>query len=237
MSAPEPTDSLPPGPPDGARILRPVAFFRSPFADKFGVPRQSGLAPSLRGRVEFEPPYRDAAAVRGLEAFDFVWLLWGFRETTADFRPTVRPPRLGGNARVGVFATRSPFRPNGLGLSAVRLVRIADGALDVLGADLANGTPVYDVKPYLPYADSHPDARAGFASAAPRPSLEVVLPDDAARAFSPPDLAALREALALDPRPPYQDDPDRAYGMSFAGREVRFRVVAGRLTVLSIFIL
>ena len=236
MSAPEPTDSLPPAPPDGARTLRPVAFFRSPFADKFGVPRQSGLAPSLRGRVEFEPPYRDPAAVRGLEAFDHVWLIWGFRDAAdGPFRPTVRPPRLGGNERVGVFATRSPFRPNGLGLSAVRLARVADGALEVLGADLADGTPVYDVKPYLPYADSRPDARAGFAPDAPRPALRVELPPDAARAFAPDDLAALREALALDPRPPYQDDPDRVYGMAFAGRNVRFRVCGGALIVQSCF--
>jgi len=235
MSDPEPTNSRTSGPPDGVRTIRPVAFFRSPFSDKFGVPRQSGLAPSLRGRVEFEPPYRDAAAVRGLEEFDHVWLIWGFRDgADGPFRPTVRPPRLGGNERVGVFATRSPFRPNGLGLSAVRLAGVADGALEVLGADLADGTPVYDVKPYLPYADSRPDARAGFAPDAPRPSLEVELPPDAARAFSPADLAALREALALDPRPPYQDDPDRVYGMAFAGRNVRF-VVRGRvLTVLEV---
>lgn len=219
------------------KTLVPVAVFRSPFGSKFGVPRQSGLAPDLPGRVEFEPPFRDPAAWRGIADFDYVWLVWGFHGVEpvpgAPFRPTVRPPRLGGNARVGVFATRSPFRPNGLGLSAVRLVGADATGLDVAGADLADGTPVYDVKPYLPWADARPDARAGFAGEPPAPRLEVRLPDALAAAFPPAERAALLQALALDPRPAWQDDPERVYGFPFAGREVRFRVAGGVLSVLS----
>lgn len=230
--------------------IKPIAYFRSPFTEKFGIPRQAGLAPGLRGRVVFEPEYRSPEALRGIEGFDYLWLIWEFNEVNppelaapARFQATVRPPRLGGNQRVGVFASRSPFRPNPLGLSSVRLESIDyeakdfDGkpigpVINVLGADLMDGTPIYDIKPYVEYADSHPRARSGFVDSTTWEPLQVVFPEGAAETF--PDLGILREVLALDPRPRYQDDPSREYGMSFGGREVRFRVSGGVLTVLSI---
>ena len=216
--------------------IRPVATFRSPFATKFGIPRQSGLAEGLRGRIVLEPDYRDPAALRGLEAFDYLWLIWEFsgNRPAGTFRPTVRPPRLGGNERIGVFASRSPFRPNALGLSCVRIERIEwegpEGpVIHVLGADLMDGTPVYDIKPYVRYADSRPDARSGFVDATDWQPLEVHLPDDLP--FSAAERETLRDILAQDPRPPYHDDPEKRYGMSFAGHDIRFRVCGGVLTV------
>jgi tRNA-Thr(GGU) m(6)t(6)A37 methyltransferase TsaA len=204
--------------------MRQIAHIETPFREKFGVPRQAGLV-DYEARVVFEPEYRVAEAVRGLDEFDYVWLIWGFHlAEREEWSPTVRPPRLGGNKRVGVFATRSPFRPNAIGLSSVRLLRIEPGpVLVVSGADLVNGTPIYDIKPYLPYADSHPDARGGFAQQAPK-SLEVV--DDHGLLLQLPEgeREALRNSLALDPRPHYQNDAQRVYVMPFDKWEVRFRV-------------
>lgn len=212
-----------------------IAHIVTPFREKFGVPRQAGLV-DYEARVVFEPDYRVAEAVRGLEEFDYVWLLWRFHLAEREaWSPTVRPPRLGGNKRVGVFATRSPFRPNAIGLSCVRLVRIEAGpVLVVAGADLVDGTPILDIKPYLAYADAHPDARSGFAQMPPQPELKVVddhgwlllLPDDKRR--------VLTEALAHDPRPHYQHDASRIYVFPFDSWEVRFRVGAMALEIVSV---
>lgn len=220
--------------------IKPVAILHSPIQGKFGIPRQSGLASSLECELQLLPPYNREEALRGLEGFDYIWLIWEF--SLADSRSgdsagvplTVRPPRLGGNARVGVFASRSPFRPNRLGLSSVKIESIdaARGVIRVSGADLADGTPVYDIKPYVPYADSHPDARGGFTDSVAWKPLEVVI--DPQLLSADIDIQALREILSLDPRPHYQDDPQRIYGLSFAGRNVRFRVSGGTLTVVAI---
>ena len=208
--------------------LRPIAYFRSPLKEKFGVPRQSGLAPSLEGEIVFEKPFDTPEALRGIEGFDMLWLIWGFsRNRDIPWEPTVRPPRLGGNTRVGVFATRSPYRPNPLGLSAVRRGEIGPGYIKVYGADLMDGTPIYDIKPYLPYTDSHPDAAAGFVDAAPWQEMEVIVPDG----ITLPEGAL--EILRQDPRPAYHDDPDRVYGIAFGGRQLRFSVSGKILTVLS----
>ncbi len=220
--------------------IKPVAYYRGPMGSKFGIPRQSGLAASLEGRIVFEPDYRDANAVRGLDGFDRIWLVWGFsanRPAKGEWQPTVRPPRLGGNVRMGVWATRSPFRPNPLGLSAVRLVRVEPDTpegpvLHVRGADLMDGTPVYDIKPYVAYADAHPDAASGFAATAPEPVLEVVFQTELP--FGQEDREALRQVLALDPRPACQEDPDKTYGFPFAGYDVRFHVRNDILTVTEI---
>ena len=215
--------------------IEPIAFFQSPFTSKFGIPRQSGIVSELRGRIEFVAEYRQAEALRGLEEFDYLWLIWGFSENVdAVKHPTVRPPLLGGNERVGVWATRSPFRPNNLGLSSVRIASIdlTVPAIDVLGADLMDGTPIYDIKPYLPYVDSHAEARGGFTERREWQRLEVDLPDELCRKLSDPDVQALREALSLDPRPHYHDDANREYGMPFMGYDIRFRVNGNRLTVL-----
>lgn len=215
--------------------IEAVAHMRSEFPEKFGIPRQSGLVEELRGTVVFAPPYRNPDALRGIEGFTHLWLIWGFhRAERQGWSPTVRPPRLGGNTRMGVFATRSPFRPNGLGLSCVKLVGVEldtpEGpVLTVAGADLADGTPIYDIKPYIPYADCRPDAAEGFAPA-PEP-LAVDFPPDLLDRVPPERRAALAGVLAQDPRPHYQTDPDRVYGMSFAGLEVKFTVDGGTLTV------
>ena len=210
--------------------MKPIAYFRSPFTSKFGIPKQAGLVEQVEGKIVFEPAYRDADALRGLDGFDYIWLLWGFSANAhAANSLVVRPPLLGGNKRVGVFATRSPYRPNPIGLSSVRLVRIdferTDGpVICVSGADLMDGTPIYDIKPYLVYTDSHPDARSGFVDTNPVKRLQVIIPDDVVRLFSSQEVAALRGVLALDPRPHYHDDPHKVYGMPFAGRDVHFRV-------------
>lgn len=215
--------------------IEPVAYFRSTLKGKFGVPRQSGLAPDLRGEVRFVAPYDAAEAIRGLEGFDYCWLIWGFSlNPEAGTALTVRPPRLGGNERVGVFASRSPFRPNGLGLSSVKIERAEPGVLYVLGADLADGTPVYDVKPYVRYADSHPEAKSGFVDASSWEPMVVELPDTLAKELGETDSAALRELLSLDPRPGYQDDPQRIYGLRFKDSDVKFRVQEGKVFVLSL---
>lgn len=212
--------------------IKPIAYFRSPVGGKFALPRQAGLAPSLHGRVVLEPGYRSPEALRGLEEFDYVWLLWGFhlnRTGAAEGKLTVRPPRLGGNTRMGVFATRSPYRPNPIGLSSVRLTGVdaSEGILEVRGADLADGTPIYDIKPYVEYADSHPGVRSGFADAAPWECLEVSLSAELSCSLGPEDAAALTELIAQDPRPQYQHDPERTYRLTFKGRELCFRVDEG----------
>lgn len=213
--------------------LEPVAYYRGQMGSKFGIPRQSGLAGGLRGRIVFEPAYRNREALRGLEGFDRVWLIWGFsanRPAKGDWQPTVRPPRLGGNAALGVWATRSPFRPNPVGLSCVELEGIDGTDLLVRGADLMDGTPVYDIKPYVVYADCFPDARCGFASTPPVAVLEVRIPEQLD--LSPEDRETLVQVLSLDPRPAYQHDPDKVYGMPFGGKDVHFRVENSVLTVI-----
>ena len=218
--------------------LTPIAHIRSDFSEKFGIPRQSGLVEELTAAVVFEPEYRDPSAFRGLEGFSHLWLIWEFSRSRG-WSPTVRPPRLGGNKRLGVFATRSPFRPNPLGLSCVRLVEVRqDRALGpvlvVAGADLMDGTPIYDVKPYLPYADCKPDAVGGFAAQPKGADLTVECPPALLDRVPEDKRAALVAVLAQDPRPQYQDDPERVYGMAFAGLEVKFRVAGERLTVTEI---
>ena len=219
--------------------LHPIATVTTDFPVKFGIPRQSGLA-ATRGYLRFLPKFRSPEAVRGLEGYSHVWLIWGFSECPAGkWSPTVRPPRLGGNRRIGVFATRSPFRPNPIGLSSAKLAEILydekDGPVLVLeGLDLMNGTPVYDVKPYLPFTDSHPDAIGGFADDVKENSLDVKIPDAICESLPSDLLLPLKQVLAEDPRPHYQDDPLRIYGFPFAGYEIRFRVADGILTVESV---
>ena len=211
--------------------IEPVAYYRGPFGSKFGIPRQSGLT-GVEGRIVFTDKYRVREALRGLEGFSRIWLIWGFsanKPAKGEWQPTVRPPRLGGNASMGVFATRSPYRPNPLGLSCVELVKVDDMELVVRGADLAHGTPIYDIKPYISYADSFPDAVCGFAQEAPGAVLEVVIPDDLK--ISAQTKNALREVLALDPRPAYQESPEKEYAMTFEGADVLFRVEGNVLTV------
>lgn len=209
--------------------LEPIAIFRSPLRTKFGLPRQAGLSPSLKGRVELLPPYNGPDATRGLEGFDRIWLIWGFNSRSD--RLTVRPPRLGGNERLGVFATRSPFRPNPLGLSCVRLVKIRDGVLEVLGADLAEGTEIFDIKPYIPYADCHPDAKGGFTDTAAWHGLEVIFNPEVN--LTEEEKRVVSELLAQNPRPPYQDDPDRIYGLDYSEKNIRFKVRDGHAIVVS----
>ncbi len=218
--------------------MDPVAHIRSDFPVKFGIPRQSGLVESLSAQVVFDPPYRDPSAVRGIEGFSHLWLIWEFSLARREgWSPTVRPPRLGGNARVGVFASRSPFRPNPIGLSCVRLERVdldprLGPVLYVAGADLADGTPIYDIKPYVPYADCHPEAAGGFAPA-PEATLEVEISPALLERVPPDKREALRGVLAQDPRPRYQRD-GRTYGFPFAGMEIKFTVGDGVLTVTDI---
>lgn len=217
--------------------IEPVAYFRSPVSGKFGIPRQSGLVPELKGSIVLEDGYRRQEAIRGLEGFSHIWLIWGFSLNDSGRQAlTVRPPRLGGNERVGVFASRSPFRPNGMGLSSVRIESIdsADGIIQVAGADLADGTPIYDIKPYVRYTDCHEDAVCGFVDSNGWQTLAVEIPDGILSAYglSAEEEEALRGILAQDPRPQYQDDPDKIYGLTFAGRNIRFRVISSKLTVI-----
>lgn len=229
--------------------MKVIARIRTPFAEKFGVPRQSSLAPHTRGVVVFEPEFRRAEALRGLEGFDWIWLIWEFSENGSSCREsedelkwqaTVRPPRLGGNKRMGVFATRSTFRPNPIGLSSVRLLRVIEQSpdgplLEVAGADLVDGTPIYDIKPYIPYSDSHPDADCGWLKEVKEKRLRVVWPEDAeasaggaqnagAEAPSEDIREQIEEILSLDPRPSYQSDKEKLYGLSYGGWNIRFRV-------------
>lgn len=219
------------------RSMRVIARIHSDFPTKFGIPRQSGLVKSLRSRIIFEPEFRVSEAVRGLEEFSHIWLVWEFSQSVREgWSPTVRPPRLGGNKRMGVFATRSPFRPNPIGLSAVQLERVylddeLGPVLEVLGADLMDGTPIFDIKPYLPFADSYPEASGGFAEPLRAHRLEVELSEPWRSMVPQPLLEGLLEVLAQDPRPSYQHDPTRVYGFTFGGMEVRFTVKEDRLTV------
>ena len=236
--------------------ISPVAFFRSPLPEKFGLPRQSGLVQELEGRIVFEPEFRSPDALRGMEGFDYLWLIWEFNlnsrpssdphsgldpESPRPVSMTVRPPRLGGNERVGVFASRSPFRPNALGLSSVRVVSVDFERCEILvaGADLADGTPIYDIKPYVTYCDSHPEARSGFADAREWQRLEVraASPEVQAaleRALGSQSLRALFGLLAEDPRPAFHDDPSREYGLTYAGHDIHFRVSGSVLTIISL---
>ena len=219
--------------------ITPIAFIHTEFPEKFGIPRQSGLATSLRGKIVFAPEYRNADALRGLQDFSHLWLIWEFsaNSTRGQWQPTVRPPRLGGNERMGVFATRSPFRPNPLGLSCVEIDSIEldtpDGlVIYVKGADLMDGTPIYDIKPYIKYADSRPHAICGYVDNLQERKLKVVLPQEISSAVKDRTvLESLVQTLSLDPRPSYHDDPEREYGLSFAGMNVRFKVSSGVLTV------
>lgn len=225
---------------DETAQVKIVAHIRSDFQQKFGIPRQSGLVDALEADIIFTPEFRDPEALRGLEGFSHLWLIWEFSQARrAKWSPTVRPPRLGGNQRMGVFATRSPFRPNPMGLSCVKLKEVRlhtpDGpVIRVTGADLLDGTPIYDIKPYLPYADCKPEAVGGFASAPKEATLTVTLPPELEEKVPEAKRAALRGVLAQDPRPSYQDDPERVYGMGFAGLDVRFRVEGDRLTVVEV---
>lgn len=220
--------------------MKVIAHIHTDFPEKFGIPRQSGLVESLQGRIVFEPPYRNPEALRGLEAFSHIWLIWEFSQSVRQtWSPTVRPPRLGGNARMGVFATRSPFRPNPIGLSCVRLEKIQytshlGPVLHVLGADMVDGTPLYDIKPYLPFTDSHPKASSGFAEERLSYALEVNFPKEHFEKVPVQYQKTLTELLAQDPRPSYQRDAARIYGLSFAGMEVRFTVSGRVLTVCGI---
>lgn len=225
--------------------IKPLAHIRTDFPEKFGIPRQSGLAKTLRGRIVFEPEYRNPDALRGLEEFSHIWLIWEFsaNRSTSSWQPTVRPPRLGGNAHMGVFATRSPFRPNPLGLSCVRVDSIElsspDGpVINVLGADLMDGTPIYDIKPYVKYADSRPEAVCGYVDRLEERSLKVVFPSELAdRVADKSVIPPLMETLRLDPRPSYHDDPERIYGLSFSGYNVKFKVSGQVLNVTDLEVL
>lgn len=211
--------------------IKPIAYYRGPLSEKFGTPRQAGIVPSLAGSIEFCEGF-EPAMLDGLEGFDFIWLIWGFSLNNPDAAKSakVRPPRLGGNEKMGVFATRSPYRPNPLGLSSVRIYEIdaVAGRIDVLGADLVDGTPIFDIKPYVEYADSHPGVRSGFATDAPQRRLKVVWQEQGMRDET------LEAILSQDPRPAYQNDPARIYGLSYKGKNIRFQVKEDVLKVLEI---
>lgn len=217
-------------------IFHKIAHIKTDFPTKFGIPRQSGLA-DTKGMIIFEKEYRSADAIRGIEEYSHLWILWEFSEAIQDtWSPTVRPPRLGGNRRVGVFATRSPFRPNPIGMSCVRLesVEISEvygPILHVIGADIMDNTPIYDIKPYLPYVDSHPEAYGSFSEKVKGYRLRVVIPHEFENAFEEKEMEVLKEVLSQDPRPSYQADPERIYGMEYAGKEVKFKVQGEQLIV------
>lgn len=219
--------------------LEPIAYMRTDFPTKFGIPRQSNLI-DAEARIIFEPKYRIKEAFRGLEEYSYIWVIWEFSEAVdKKWSPTVRPPRLGGNTRIGVFATRSPFRPNSIGLSCLQLVRVEwDGkegpVLIVKGADMVDGTPVYDIKPYLPYVDSHPDAKSGFAGKAIEYSLSVSFTKECEGRIDEEEKKILIQILEQDPRPAYQNNPERVYGMEYAGMEIKFQVDGKNLTVIDI---
>ncbi len=224
--------------------LLPIATYRSPMREKFGIPKQSGLVPALPGEIVLHAEYSDPAFIRGLDGFDYLWLIWQCHANKhASTAPVVRPPLLGGNAKMGVFATRSPYRPNAIGLSAVRLLSIDSSTprtgiiLHVGGGDLQDGTPIFDIKPYIPYADSHADARAGFVDSHPMPLLEVRVPAAVAERVDAATCAVLRALLALDPRPHYHDEATKVYGMTYDRYNVKFTVADGVCTVVSIDLL
>ncbi len=220
--------------------IKPIARIRSDFTSKFGIPRQSGLVNSLRSTVIFEPEFRNPDSLRGLEDFSHLWLIWQFSENIrANWSPTVRPPRLGGNTRLGVFATRSPFRPNNLGLSCVELVGIEQtteygAVVHVAGADLMDGTPIFDIKPYIPYSDCKQNALGGFTDSTPRKTLLVEFPSHLLNLLPESKRESIIGVLEQDPRPSYQDDPDRIYGLPFAGFDIRFYVLGQTLTVTEV---
>lgn len=222
--------------------IKPIARFRSPFSSKFGIPKQAGLVAELEGQIVFEPEYRNADALRGMDGFDYLWLIWEFSANKHKANsPVVRPPVLGGNEKVGVFATRSPFRPNNIGLSSVRISRIEwetnkGPVIHVKGADLMDGTPIYDIKPYVVYADCHPEARSGFVDERKWTKLEVVIPDDVREhllknGLDEDKIRVLADVLAQDPRPHYQKDPHKVYGMPYEGWDIHF-VVSGQTLTL-----
>ena len=223
--------------------LKIIARIRTDFPTKFGIPRQSGLVESLKGLIVFEKEYQNPDTLRGLEGFSHIWLIWQFSESLREnWSATVRPPRLGGNTRFGVFATRSPFRPNPLGLSSVKLDRIEldsnlGPVLHVSGVDLMDNTPIYDIKPYIPYADCHTDATSGFTDAIDDTPLTVVFPEKWLAMIPADRREALRQVLSLNPKPGYQNDPARRYGFEFAGRDVRFTIDGGTLTVVEVVLL
>ena len=227
--------------------IEPIAYFHSPMTSKFGVPRQSGVVQDLPGRIVFEPAYRNADAVRGLDAFDCLWLIWGFSANRGEaVGLTVRPPRLGGNERVGVFASRSPYRPNGLGLSSIYINNVElsptlGPVIHVLGADLMDGTPIYDIKPYIPYTDAHPDARAGFTDERQWTQLHVEVTAEVEARLKEDGFARLKQQfevckqlLSQDPRPHYHDSPERVYNMEFGGYDISFKVRGGQLLVIEV---
>ena len=220
--------------------ITPIATFHSPFKEKFGIPRQSGIVSALEGTIVLEPQFRNHDSVRGLDEFDYIWLIWEFSANKhAAASPTVRPPRLGGNIRVGVFATRSPYRHNRLGLSAVKLTKVEldtpqGPVIHVSGADLMDGTPIYDIKPYIAYADAYPEAHSGFVDTTAWQQLEVEIADEVAKHFTQQQLEALRQTLALDPRPHYHDDPTKVYGMRFAHYDIHFIVDGKNLKVIDV---
>lgn len=226
--------------------MKPIAHFRSAFPTKFGIPRQSGIVDDLCGRIVFMSEYRNIDALRGLDGFDYLWIIWEFSANKSkeergatSWQPTVRPPLLGGNTQMGVFATRSPYRPNPIGLSSVRIKCIeltdAEGpVIHVYGADLMDGTPIYDIKPYVTYADCHPEARSGFVDTHRWQELSVSFPEELQTQFPPDSLKALMRVLALDPRPQYQDNPDKVYGMPFEDRDIRFQVKDKELIVIEV---
>ncbi len=220
--------------------IKPIAYIHTDFSSKFGIPRQSGLVDELEAKIIFEPQYRISEAFRGLEGYSHIWLLWQFSECAdKEWSPTVRPPRLGGNKRMGVFASRSPFRPNSIGLSCVKLISIDETeengiVLTVSGADLLDGTPIIDIKPYLPYVDSHPEASGGFALQEKEGSLEVDFSDELLSVIPEGKQEAIIAVLKQDPRPQYQNDPERIYGLEFAGYDVRFKIKENLLTVVEV---
>ena len=220
--------------------MKIIAHIHTDFPEKFGIPRQSGLIEEIEGKIVFTSEYRNSEALRGLSEFSHIWLLWQFSESVIDeWKPTVRPPLLGGNKRVGVFATRSPFRPNPIGLSCVKIKRIEQtknegSVIYVGGCDLMDGTPIYDIKPYLPYADSHPEATGGFTENLPERKLEIVFPAELLMKINPQKQGTLIKVLSCDPRPSYQKDEERVYGFSFAGYEISFKVSDNVLTVTDV---
>lgn len=222
--------------------IKPIARFHSPFSSKFGIPKQAGLVAELEGQIVFEPEYRNADALRGMDGFDYLWLIWEFSANKHKANsPVVRPPVLGGNEKMGVFATRSPFRPNNIGLSSVRISWIEwessrGPVIHVKGADLMDGTPIYDIKPYVVYADCHPEARSGFVDSRKWDRLEVVIPDEVNRrllsdGLTPHQIDVLMDVLAQDPRPHYQKNPDKVYGMPYEGKDIHFSVSENILIV------
>ncbi len=219
-------------------IIEPIAYIRNGYKEKFGVPRQSGLAPSIKSAIEFCEGFRDENCIRDIEQYSHLWLIWGFSKNEKQWSPTVRPPRLGGNKRVGVFATRSPFRPNSLGLSCVKLEKVEDynnrKVLIVSGGDLADGTPIYDIKPYLPYVDCIPDALGGFSEEHKNDVLEVEFSENTKQELTETQIQNITELLSLDPRPSYQNDEERLYGLAFEDLQIKFKYEEEKITVVDV---